>query len=246
MSILVNKCSNVLKCADKRTVILYLPNVVQLPIAILASLRIGNAVDDDAEMLAKIIIESDSVMIITIDGFWQGTVLYRTKYTVDEAVERSEKDISNILVIRHICPNKGIPEPQRNVLARRPYYPYKIFMKEGRDLHWSEEFMKANTDCIAQEITEDQIVFLQAIYDAGKVKLIKRTLQQLYDKMERLDMINLPPGLCFAVFDSDILLQMVAMINILARGHQLLIFEGIMTYPDYSRISQIINLYKVN
>lgn len=47
--------------------------------------------DDDAEMLAKIIIESDSVMIITIDGFWQGTVLYRTKYTVDEAVERSEK-----------------------------------------------------------------------------------------------------------------------------------------------------------
>lgn len=36
-------------------------------------------------------------------------------------------------------------------------------MKEGRDLHWSEEFMKANTDCIAQEITEDQIVFLQAI-----------------------------------------------------------------------------------
>lgn len=67
---------------------------------------------------------------------------------------------------------------------------------------------------------------MSSFSDAGKVKLIKRTLQQLYDKMERLDMINLPPGLCFAVFDSDILLQMVAMINILARGHQLLIVSS--------------------
>lgn len=94
VDILVKKCADVFgrfQLKDK-PIVLYLPNVLQLPIAVLAALRIGltvlpiNATNENIECLRDIVKSSGADTVVTIDGFWMGTRLVRTKELLDAAI----------------------------------------------------------------------------------------------------------------------------------------------------------------
>ncbi|VDK32829.1 unnamed protein product [Gongylonema pulchrum] len=137
VDILVSKCANVLRILQpsdsQKPIVLFLPNVMQLPIAVLAALRIGRIfllinASITREELCDILKSANAETIITVDGFWMGTNLIRTKEYLDEAMRIAAltEVIRNVLVIRHVTPNEGVPPPRVHLVARRPYYLYKV------------------------------------------------------------------------------------------------------------------------
>ncbi|KJH44402.1 hypothetical protein DICVIV_09568 [Dictyocaulus viviparus] len=151
VDVLTNKIANVFKqyCKIGDNVLLYLHNVMQLPISILAASRIGvvsvllvrgipasrlliflgdasNPATATLSELTAILKMSHPKLVVTVDGFWQAHELFETKKQLDKAIEDAQtSSIGRVLVIRHNGPNPGIPPPERVYPGRRPCYLLK-------------------------------------------------------------------------------------------------------------------------
>ncbi|KAL4003854.1 AMP-binding enzyme family protein [Acanthocheilonema viteae] len=252
VDILVNKCANVFKefqLKDK-PIILYLPNVLQLPITILAALRIGltflpiTATNESIDCLRDIVKNSGADTVVTIDGFWMGTRLIRTKELLDAAI--IDIAIQRVIVIRHVSPDEGIPPPQMNLTGRRPCYMYKVVMKQKRDSWWSGFFQKASSFCKPEAVPNDSTTLLMPTRSASStVLLLPISLEILQMEISRVQTAIHPDEPNLIISTKNIFHQITCILAALKVGAMPLIYESDIMHPDPSRISQIIYTYKV-
>ncbi|RME76006.1 MAG: acetyl-coenzyme A synthetase, partial [Planctomycetota bacterium] len=148
----VSRFANALKDVGVRPgdrVCIYMPMVPEAAIAMLACARIGAPhsvvfAGFSATALAERIEDADARVVITADGGWRRGQVVELKATVDEALERCP-GVETVIVLK------------RTGVAVR--------MQPGRDQWWHEVFDRAATECPAEPVDAEHLLFL--LYTSG-------------------------------------------------------------------------------
>jgi acetyl-CoA synthetase len=236
----VCKFANVLKKHGVKKgdrVSIYLPMILELPIAMLACARIG-AIHSivfggfSADALKDRIIDCSSTLLITADGYYRGGKVVKSKDTADKAME-SCPTIKTCIVVKRA--NVEVP------------------MAAGRDLWWDAEMNAADikADCPAEQMdSEDPLFILYTSGSTGKPKGVLHTqsgyLMYVYQTYKWI----------FDIKDEDtywctadigwVTGHSYIVYGPLSFGATSVMFEGIPSYPAPDRFWQIIEKYKVN
>ena len=233
----VNKMANVLKNQGVHKgdrVCIYLPMIPELAITVLACARIG-AIHSvvfagfSATALAARINDCDCALVVTSDGSFRGAKTIDLKKIVDTALEE--------------CP--GVKKTL--VVARTNH---KINMTSQRDLWLAPLFDQADDECPATIMeAEDPLFILYTSGSTGRPKgmvhscggymvysayTFKNVFQYSEDDIYWCSAdIGWITGHSYIIYGP------------LANGATTLMFEGIPSYPDYSRFWAVIEKYKV-
>jgi acetyl-CoA synthetase len=233
----VCKFANVLKAHGIRKgdrVAIYMPMVVELPIAMLACARIG-AIHSvifggfSADSIADRVNDSDCRMIITANVLFRGGKTIGLKDIADKAME-STPTIEKAVVVK---------------ISDDPCH-----MEPGRDVWYHEEMANASADCPAEPMNaEDMLYILYTSGSTGKPKGVVHTTAGY------LMHITLTHETIFDVHEDDVYWctadigwvtgHSYIVYGPLANGSTSLMFEGIPTYPDAGRFWQICEKFGV-
>ncbi len=216
-------------------VIIYMPMIPEGVYAMLACARIG-AVHSvvfggfSAAALKGRIGDCGAVFLITADEGVRGGRYVPLKQSVDEALQ-GDTSIRNVLVARRTG--------------------NKINMQPGRDLWYDEEVASARADvpCEAME-AEDPLFILYTSGSTGKPKGVLHTTAGylLYAAFTHEMVFDYRPGeVYWCTADIGwVTGHSYAVYGSLANGGATLIFEGVPTYPDYSRLWQVVDKHNVS
>jgi acetyl-CoA synthetase len=234
----VCKMANVLKeqgITKGDRVCIYLPMIPELAVATLACARIG-AIHSvvfagfSSTAVATRINDSECKMVITADGGYRGTKTIELKDIIDEALEKCSS-VSTVLVVNRT--NSAVT------------------MKEGRDI-WLQPLLDVASDNNVAEImdSEDPLFILYTSGSTGKPKGMVHTtagymVQTAYTfknvfNYEESDVFWCTADIGWITGHSYILY------GPLLNGATTVIFEGVPSYPDFSRFWQIIEKHKVS
>jgi len=234
----VCKFANVLKNNGTKKgdrVCIYMPMVLELAIALLACARIG-AVHSvvfggfSASALSGRIQDCDCKIVVTSDGAYRGAKAIPIKEVVDEALE--------------ICP--GV---EKVLVLNRTNTEIK--MVEGRDAMWEDEMKKVSSDCLAEPMdAEDMLFILYTSGSTGKPKGVVHTCggYMVYTHYSFENVFQYKEGevyWCTADIGWVTGHSYIVYAPLLA-GATSVMFEGIPTYPDAGRFWHVIDKYKVN
>jgi len=236
----VCKLANVLKKHGVKKgdrVSIYLPMILELPIAMLACARIGaihNVVFGgfSADALKDRILDCGSQILICVDGYYRGGRVVRSKDNADAALE-SCPDVKDVIVVKRA----------NNEVA----------IKEGRDYWWDDEMAAEDIKqyCEPEVMdAEDPLFILYTSGSTGKPKGVLHTqagyLLFCYQTFKWI----------FDVKDEDtfwctadigwVTGHSYIVYGPLAFGATSLMFEGVPTYPHPDRFWDIIEKYQVN
>lgn len=234
----VSKMANVLLSQGIQKgdrVCIYLPMIPELAITTLACARIG-AIHSvvfagfSASAVAARINDSECKMVVTSDGGYRGNKTIDLKGIVDEALVNCPS-VENVLVVQRTHTD--------------------VKMKEGRD-HWLAPLLQQASDNNAAEImdAEDPLFILYTSGSTGKPKGMVHTtagymvytaytFQNVFNYEEN-DIFWCTADIGWITGHSYILY------GPLLNGATTVIFEGVPSYPDFSRFWQIIEKHKVN
>ncbi|SNR15347.1 acetate--CoA ligase [Tenacibaculum jejuense] len=234
----VNKLANVLKAKGIKKgdrVCIYLPMIPELAVSLLACARIG-AIHSvvfagfSSTALATRINDAECKMVITSDGSYRGSKMIDLKGIVDEALEECPC-VENVLVVKRI--NSEI-----NVV-------------QGRD-QWLQPLLdEASDECEAEIMNaEDPLFILYTSGSTGKPKGMLHTtagymvytaytFKNVFQYREN-DVYWCTADIGWITGHSYIVY------GPLANGATTVMFEGVPSYPDYSRFWQIVEKHKVN
>ncbi|TKR77319.1 hypothetical protein L596_018316 [Steinernema carpocapsae] len=258
VSIVAKKCARVLQqhgVGKGDTVVGYVPTVVQLPIIALGCANIGatfafiNPSDQDPTLLSKKLDILKPKAIICVDGFWRGTDLVHTKKNLDSALEVCDHKVDSVLVIRHTGPNPGTPPPTEEFVGRRPSYKLEVPMAaEERDFHWAKLISACpETEAIggACEVSPEEIVatFLKLLPDG--IQREEMTLKELMEVVGEFSSKHKPQSPFWVIGYPDKKASLIALMAAMIAGAEIVLFEGILSHPDPSRIGQVISKYEV-
>ena len=236
----VCKFANVLKKHGVKKgdrVCIYLPMIVELPVAVLACARIG-AVHSvvfggfSADALRDRMIDCGARTLICSDGYYRGGNVIRSKDNADVAADGCP-DVKDVFVVRRA----GIVVP----------------MKAGRDFWWHEE-MKAGditANCPAEELdSEDPLFILYTSGSTGKPKGVLHTvggyLTYTYQTVKWVfDLKEDDTYWCTADI-GWVTGHSYIVYGPLACGAAVVLFEGVPTYPGPDRYWEMVERYKVN
>lgn len=236
----VCRFANVLKKLGVKkgdTVSIYLPMIPELAIAMLACVRIG-AIHSvvfggfSADALRDRILDCRSKILITVDGYYRGGRVVRSKDSADNALKRCPA-VRDVVVVRRL----GI----------------EIDMKEGRDRWWHDEMKAGDITAVSEpeEMEADEPLFiLYTSGSTGKPKGVMHTqggyLVHCYQSMKWI----------FDIKDEDLFWctadvgwvtgHSYIIYGPLAVGTTSLMFEGVPTYPQCDRFWQVVEKYRVN
>jgi acetyl-CoA synthetase len=236
----VCKFANVLRKHNVKKgdrIALYLPMILELPIAMLACARIG-AIHCviygglSAQALKDRILDCGATMLICSDGYYRGGRIIRSKDNVDVALEECPA-VNDVIIVQRA--NIGVP------------------MKKGRDCWWHDEVGASDVkpECEPAVMNaEDPLFIMYTSGSTGKPKGIVHTqagyLLYVYQTFKWV----------FDVKDDDtfwctadigwITGHSYTVYGPLAFGATSVMFEGIPTYPHQDRFWDIIEKYQIN
>ncbi|HTE31050.1 MAG TPA: acetate--CoA ligase, partial [Chryseolinea sp.] len=216
-------------------VCIYMPMVPQLAFAVLGCARIG-AVHSvvfagfSSGSLVDRINDSGCKVILTADGSFRGGKKIELKKIVDEALTKCPT-IKAAIVLDCI---KSNPE-----------------MKSGRDCWWNEEIAKVSSDCPAEEMDSEDLLFI--LYTSGSTGKPKGMVHTCGGYMV---FINYTFRTAFQYTDKDVYWctadigwitgHSYILYGPLSAGGTTVLFEGIPSWPDMGRFWKAIERHKVN
>lgn len=216
-------------------VCVYMPMVPELAVAVLACARIG-AVHSvvfggfSARSIADRINDAECKVVITADGAFRGNKQIQLKEVIDDALI-------------------GCPTVERVIVLT--HTRMAVSMLKGRDVWWEDEIKQVDTNCPAEEMdAEDLLFILYTSGSTGKPKGVVHTIggYMVYTGYTFSNVFNYQPGeVFFCTADIGwITGHSYIVYGPLSQGATTLMFEGIPTYPDASRMWQVVDKHKVN
>ncbi|MFN3228294.1 MAG: acetate--CoA ligase [Asticcacaulis sp.] len=234
----VCRMANVLKglgaCRGERVTI-YMPMIPEAAIAMLACTRIG-AIHSvvfggfSPEALAGRIQDCDSRIVITADAGRRGGKRVPLKANVDAAVSHCPS-VESVLVVRHDTE--------------------VVTMQAGRDHWYHERAATVSSECPYEAMNaEDPLFILYTSGSTGKPKGVLHTTggYLVWVSMTHQYVFNYRPGEVFwcAADVGWVTGHSYGVYAPLANGATMVMFEGVPTWPDASRLWQIVDKYQVN
>ena len=216
---------------------IYLPMIVELPIAMLACARIG-AIHSvvfggfSAEALRDRILDCDSKMLICVDGYYRGGRIIRSKDNADVALEK--------------CP--GVRDV---IVVRRA--DIVVHVEAGRDYWWHEEMQAEDIKLVCEpEVmdAEDPLFILYTSGSTGKPKGVLHTqagyLLFAYQTFKWIFDIKDEDTFWCTADIGWVTGHSYIVYGPLAAGATSLMFEGVPNYPHPDRFWDIVEKYQVN
>ncbi len=215
-------------------VCIYLPMIPELAVSVLACARIG-AIHSvifagfSSTAVATRINDSECKMVITSDGGFRGNKTIDLKEIVDEALEKCTS-VEKVLVAKRIHTD--------------------INMKEGRD-QWLQPLLDQASDNNVAEImdAEDPLFILYTSGSTGKPKGMVHTTAgyMVYTAYTFKNVFNYEENDVFwCTADIGwITGHSYILYGPLLNGATTVIFEGVPSYPDFSRFWEVIEKHKV-
>lgn len=234
----VNKTANMLKASGVKKgdrVCVYLPMIPELAFTVLACARIG-AVHSvvfagfSAKSVSDRILDAGCKIVVTSDGSYRGDKTINLKGIIDTALE-SCPDVSRVIVKEYI--GKGVP------------------MKDGRDVFWDNEIKSASTQCAAEEMdAEDMLFILYTSGSTGRPKGMVHTCggYMVYTNYTFRTVFQYQEGQVFwCTADVGwVTGHSYILYGPLSAGATSVMFEGVPSWPDWGRFWQAIERHKVN
>ena len=236
----VCKFANVLKKHGVKKgdrVSIYLPMILELPIAMLACARIG-AIHSvvfggfSAEALRNRILDCDSKMLICVDGYYRSGRIIRSKDNADEALKECPA-VKDVIVVRRA----GI----------------QVNMEQGRDCWWHEEIQAGDISTVCEpEVmdAEDPLFILYTSGSTGKPKGVLHTqagyLLYAYQTFKWIFDIKEEDTYWCTADIGWVTGHSYIVYGPLANGATCVMFEGVPNYPHPDRFWQMVEKYRVN
>jgi acetyl-CoA synthetase len=228
-------------------VAIYMPMVVELPIAMLACSRIG-AVHSvifagfSSDSLATRIVQAGCKILITADGFFRGNKFINLKDLAELAVKLSAKSgqkVENVIWLEHL---KRVIQPGCNV-----HIPFTDNM-----ITWDSAIKEASSleDYVEWCDAEDPLFILYTSGSTGTPKGIVHTtagyMTYAFETTRRTFDANPKNDVYWCMADCGwITGHTYAVYGPLLNGLTSVIFEGVPTYPNSSRTWKIVEKYSV-
>uniref|UniRef100_A0A7N8WJC1 Acetyl-coenzyme A synthetase, cytoplasmic n=1 Tax=Mastacembelus armatus TaxID=205130 RepID=A0A7N8WJC1_9TELE len=259
--------ANVLKSQGVKKgdrVSIYMPMVIELVVAMLACVRIG-AVHSivfagfSAESLCERILDSQCSLLITADGFYRGDKLINLKLLADEAMRKCRDKgfpVEKCIMLKHLSKEaekthlgSQSPPAKRSCPDLQPkeeFVPWNTKV----DLCWHTLVCGASDECEPEWCeSEDPLFILYTSGSTGKPKGVLHTVSgyMVYTATTfKMVFDHQPDDIYWCTADIGwITGHSYITYGPLANGATSVLFEGLPTYPDVSRMWEIVDKYCV-
>uniref|UniRef100_A0A667YFQ1 Acetyl-coenzyme A synthetase, cytoplasmic n=1 Tax=Myripristis murdjan TaxID=586833 RepID=A0A667YFQ1_9TELE len=255
--------ANVLKSQGVKKgdrVSIYMPMVVELVVAMLACVRIG-AVHSivfagfSAESLCERIMDSQCSLLITADGFYRGDKLINLKLIADEALQKCRDKgfpLQRCIMLKHLSKEaEETPLGSQSPPAKRACPDLQVPWNPEVDLCWFTLLCGVSDECEPEWCdSEDPLFILYTSGSTGKPKGVLHTVggYMLYAATTfKLVFDYQPDDVYWCTADIGwITGHSYITYGPLANGATSVLFEGLPTYPDVSRMWEIVDKYHVS
>ncbi|XP_070499766.1 acetyl-coenzyme A synthetase [Chironomus tepperi] len=231
-------------------VAIYMPMIMETPIAMLACSRIG-AIHSivfagfSSDSLAERMKDCQAKVLITSDGAWRGEKLLHLKDICDHALEKAEElghHVETCIVVKHI---HRVTAPKPELIEN-----FTVDMRDDRDFWWHDEMEEAEPSCYPEWTSaEDPLFMLYTSGSTGKPKGVLHTTggYLLYSSTTFKLVFDYKPGdVYWCTADIGwITGHTYVVYGPLANAATSVMFEGTPFYPDNDRFWQVIDKYKV-